>query len=141
MAGKTISRGSAEEVLGARQTLTITALVEGIYFGLGFLLIPSILINLISTLEATPLEVFHLRSIGAMALALGVGCWLSRDGSKDQVKIMSAIMSIAKIGTTIVIIAMLVSVDTFLITGWTTPIITGFLAVINFRQFLAVKKE
>lgn len=141
MAGKTISRGSAEEVLGARQTFTITALIEGLYFGLGFMLIPSVLVNLISTVEATTIELFHLRSIGVMALALAVGCWLSREGTGEQVKTMSAIMSIAKIGTTVVIIAMMLSVDTFLALGWITPVLTGFLAIINFRQYLSVRKE
>ena len=141
MAGKTISRGSAGKLLGAKQTFTITALIEGIYFGLAFLFIPSTLANLVSTLEATPTELFLFRSLGVMAIALAVGCWLSREGSDEQVKTMSIIMSVAKIGTTLVLIAMMINLTTFQTVGWINPILTGFLAVINFRQYLAVKKE
>lgn len=138
--GKSRGNGFSEEVPGARQTFTITALIEGIYFGLAFLLIPSTLANLASSLEATSTELFLFRTIGVMALALAIGCWLSRDGTIEQVKNMSIIMTVAKVGTTVVLIAMMINVTTFQAIGWINPILTGVLAVLNFRQYLAVKK-
>lgn len=65
---------------------------------------------------------------------------MSRVGTKEQVKTISIIMTVAKVGTTVVLIAMMVNVTTFQAIGWINPVLTGVLAALNLRQYPAVKK-
>lgn len=123
----------------ARQTLTISAVVEGIYFGLAFLLIPSVLANLVSTTAPTTEVLLLFRSIGVLAFALAVGCWYARAGTESEVKLMSLIMVVAKTGSTLILIAMMLSLENYQAIGWINPIITAFLASINLRLFMSVK--
>lgn len=122
----------------ARQVLTLTAVVEGIYFGLAFLLIPSVLANLVSTTPPTSEEIFLFRTIGVLAIALTAGCWYARSGSKGEAKLMSMVMAVAKTGTTLILIVMMLSLENYQAIGWINPLITAFLAFINAQLYLSI---
>ena len=127
-----------EKVPGASATFTITALIEAIWFGLGGLLIPSVIMQMAFLTDGSSLELYFFRSIGVLCLALAAGCWYARTGSKGQVKMMSLIMSIAKVGTTVVLVFMMIETAAQPI-GFLNPVLTAFLAVLNVRQFIITK--
>ena len=129
-----------ERVAGANFTFTVTALIEGIWFGLALLLIPGVFYQLAFAAEIGLIESYLFRSIGIMALALAIGCWYARTGDKPEVKLMSLIMIIAKAGSTIVLIAMMAAAAALPI-GYLNPIFTAFLAILNIRQYISVSSK
>ena len=120
---------------GARMTFTITALVEAIWFGLGSLLLPGLFIQWAFAVEAGTVELYFLRVIGVLCIALAAGCWYARDGKKELMKVMSVVMSIAKAGSTVILFMMMVAVSAQTI-GFINPLLTAFLAFINIRLYL-----
>ena len=128
---------STEKVAGAKFNFTVTALIEGIWFGLGMILIPGIYYQITFPTEATVLELYAFRVIGIMALALAIGCWYARTADIGEVKMMSLIMIIAKVGSTILLIGMMVGAGAQSI-GYLNPILTALLAILNIRQYMSV---
>lgn len=135
MAETSATSTSVAEVSGAKFTFTVSAIIEGLYFGLGLLLYPAVLFNLVSSIEATATELYFLRLIAIMAIALGIGCMYARNGNYREVKLMSLLMLISKGGTTIILIIMLMAVATTQPLGWINPILTAILALLNARQY------
>ncbi len=122
-----------EQVQGANFTFTVTALIEGIWFGLGFVFLSGTIITLGFGVDGSPLELFLLRSVGMLAIALGLGCWVARSGDRSTVKMMSMVMVFAKVLSTIILIIMVFSVPVTPL-FYINPIFTAFLAIINYRQ-------
>lgn len=122
-----------EQVQGANLTFTITAIIEGIWFGLGFVYLSGMIITLGFGVDGSPLELALLRSVGMLAIALGIGCWVARSGDRSTVKMMSLVMVLAKVLSTIILIIMVFTVPVTPL-FYINPIFTAFLAVINYRQ-------
>ena len=127
-----------EKVPGASVTFTITSLIEGVWFGLGTLLIPGVFLQMVFLTDGSSIELYFFRSIGVLCLALAAGCWYARTGNRGEVKMMSLIMSIAKVGTTVVLILMMIETAAQPI-GYLNPVLTAFLAVLNVRQYMITK--
>lgn len=126
-------------VKGAKLTFTISAIIEGIYFGLIPLLYPKIYFQF-ATFESTGvIELPFIRLVSMLALALGFGCWYARTGSPSVVKLMSRIMVLAKGGSTIIIISMFVTTEGFKVLYWINPILTLILVILNVRQYFLAK--
>jgi len=136
MAEKTAPSTPPGEVAGAKLTFTISAIIEGFYFGLAFLLFAGFFMNMLSAVEATPTELYFLRIVAVLALALGIGCWYARNGNQGEVRLMSLLMFIAKGGSTIILVAMMFAVETVQPIGWINPILTAIIALLNIRQYL-----
>lgn len=127
-----------EKVPGASVTFTITSLIEGVWFGLGTLLIPGVFLQMVFLTDGSSIELYFFRSIGVLCLALAAGCWYARTGNRGEVKMMSLIMSIAKVGTTVVLILMMIETAAQPI-GYLNPVLTAFLALLNVRQYMITK--
>ncbi|MFW5873757.1 MAG: hypothetical protein ACOCVD_03670 [Bacillota bacterium] len=118
-----------------KTVFTITALIEGIYFGLGMLFLAPFLLGLLSTAEITALEIYFVRLVGVFAIAFTVGCLRARRGDEKIVRLMSLIMSTVKAGATLLLTIKMLSVPTLTIIGWINPILTVFLFYINFQLY------
>ena len=127
-----------EKVPGASVTFTITSLIEAVWFGLRPLLIPGVFLQMVFLIDGSSIELYFFRSIGVLCLALAAGCWYARTGNRGEVKMMSLIMSIAKVGTTVVLILMMIETAAQPI-GYLNPVLTAFLAVLNVRQYMITK--
>ncbi len=123
----------AEKVKGSNMTFTVTALLEGIWFGLGGLLIPGVFLQMAFG-EASTLELYLLRSIGIITIALAIGCWYARTGDRAEVKLMSLIMSVAKVGSTIVLLFMMIGLGASAL-GYISPILTAIMAYLNVKLY------
>lgn len=118
-----------------KTVFTITALIEGIYFGLGMLFLAPFLLDLLSTAEVTGLEIYFVRLVGIFAITFTVGCLYARRGDKKIVRLMSTLMFIVKAGATVLLIVKMISIPTLTMIGWINPILTAFLFYINFQLY------
>ncbi len=118
----------------------MSAAIESIWFGLGLILLPRLFYDLAFMVEPTIVEIYAFRLIGVMALAIGLGCWHARKGDRAIAKLMSRIMFVAKGGSTICLVGLMIGTSTtfiFLI----NPILTAFLFYINARLLMELMKR
>ncbi len=127
-------------VKGAKFSFTLSAIIEGIYFGLIPLLYPAIYFQLVTFEPMGVIELPLIRLASILTLALGLGCWYARAGNPSVVKIMSRIMVLAKGGSTIILIIMIVTLEGFKAFFWINPILTFILVILNVRQYMLAKR-
>ena len=122
----------------ANFTFTVTALIEGLYFGLGMIFMPVFFLELSYLAEPSILEINMFRTIGVLALALAIGCLFSRNGDASTVRQMSLVMAMAKTGSTIILIIWIISTQPQPI-FYINPVLTAFMAAINIHQLSLTK--
>lgn len=128
------------EVRGAKVTFTVSAIIEGLAFGIFPLLFPATVYQWFSTVEPIPMELNWLRMVGMIALALGIGCWYARGGDRPLVRLMSGVMTIAKAGATVLFVIWLLN-GTMGAINWVNAGLAAILALMNGWLFWSTQKE
>jgi hypothetical protein len=122
----------------ANFTFSVTALIEGLYFGFGMIFLPVFFLELSYLTEPGILEINMFRTIGVLALALAIGCLVARNGDASAVRQMSLVMAMAKTGSTIILIIWIAGTQPQPI-FYINPVLTAFLAAINIHLFSLTK--
>jgi len=130
-----VSLGTPPKVHGAPLTFTVSAIIEGVYFGLGLLFMPRPLYLIFMTTDISLPELAWVRIIGGIALGLGLGAWWARNADRAAVRLMSGILFVAKGLTALVMLAYLLN-GVLPVMFWINFALVALVSIMNARQYV-----